>query len=109
MNRAEYWVECVESSFSEHGITASKEQIECVAGDVEVSHENQGMAFGDDVASRNFHEGRESEIAALKTELRAEQDKLMCQECKGRGYIVCMGPVHSAESVCFTCKGNGRV
>lgn len=44
----DYWKECIESSFEEAGIVATSEQIEAVAGDVEVSSENYGMAHGHD-------------------------------------------------------------
>ncbi len=45
---SDYWTECIEASFEEAGIKATKEQIELVAGDVEVSSENYGMAHGHD-------------------------------------------------------------
>ncbi len=44
----DYWTECIESSFEEAGIEATKEQIQMVAGDVEVSSDNYGMAHGHD-------------------------------------------------------------
>lgn len=41
----DYWEECLDSSFSEHGIAATPEQLKAIAEDVQVSHENYGMAI----------------------------------------------------------------
>ena len=44
----EYWKECIEGSFEDAGITATKEQIDVVAGWIEGAHENFGLATGRD-------------------------------------------------------------
>lgn len=72
MDHKDYWVESVESSFGEHGITATAQQIECVAGDMLGSSENEGMAFGDDVASQNLSGEHDRELVRLRKELEAE-------------------------------------
>ena len=41
MSHSDYWLEAVESSFEEHGITATAEQIKGVAGDIEISVETR--------------------------------------------------------------------
>ena len=50
---SDYWREAVEISLSEHGIDVTEEQIKAIAGDMEASHENYGMAHGYDVAALN--------------------------------------------------------
>jgi len=44
----DYWTECISVAFGEEGITATKEQIENVAGAAEGAHENFGLATGRD-------------------------------------------------------------
>lgn len=105
----DYWKETIESTFDEAGLTATPGQIELVAGAVEVSHENYGMAHGHDVASANLSAERNAEIERLRRELCEEREKRTCTDCNGRGYVRHDGPVHSAESACFTCKGAGRL
>ncbi len=43
-----YWKECIEEAFEDADITATKEQIDIVAGWVEGGHDNYGMAHGYD-------------------------------------------------------------
>ncbi len=105
----DYWVEAVESSLEEHGVKATTEQIECIAGDIEVCHENYGMAHGHDVIYSNWVGSQESEIARLKKLLREEKDKTPCRTCNGRGFVVSPGPYHSSEHQCWTCHGAGRI
>lgn len=62
----DYWRECIESSFEEAGITASEEQVEAVAGDVQVAHENYGMAHGYDAIPNP----RDADIDRLKARIR---------------------------------------
>ncbi len=47
-NHTDYWTECLAQSLEEHGVPASPDQIANIASDVEVSHDNYGMAFGHD-------------------------------------------------------------
>jgi len=44
-HKLDYWIESVASSLGEHGISATKEQIQAVAEDIQISHEQFGMAF----------------------------------------------------------------
>jgi len=41
-----YWLECIEESFEEAGIKATKDQIEIVASNVKASHENYSLFTG---------------------------------------------------------------
>lgn len=75
MDHKDYWVETVMSSFEEHGICADAEQIERVAGDMQGSSENEGMAFGDDVAHQNLAGEHERELARLRKKLEAENER----------------------------------
>ncbi len=70
---SDYWREAVESSLDEAGITATTEQIEQIAGDMEVSYENYDMAHGHDVASHNLSSEKDSQIARLTRELHEEK------------------------------------
>jgi len=54
----DYWEECLDSSFCEHGIDVTPEQLKAVSEDVKIGHENYGMAFysppaGDRIADIN--------------------------------------------------------
>lgn len=45
MNAADYWLECVSQSLEDNGILATEEQRQAIATDMQLSHENYGMAF----------------------------------------------------------------
>ena len=45
MNKTDYWRECIETAAEECGLLLTREQLECMAADVEGCHENYGMAF----------------------------------------------------------------
>lgn len=108
VDHKDYWVKSVESSFGEHGVTATAEQIERVAGDMQGSSENEGMAFGDDVASANWAGEKEREIAELAKALEDERRKVHCETCGGKGYIRENYGTRSSESSCYKCHGEGR-
>lgn len=46
-----YWVTCIEETLGEMGLDLTEEQIEDIAGSVEIYHENYGMSHGHDVIS----------------------------------------------------------
>lgn len=92
----DYWEECIAISFEENNISATDEQIKNVAGDVEASHDNAGMAFG----HHCIPDPRDTEIATLKTALKNENDKIICPQCKGSG--------GSRVYPCWKCHGEGR-
>ena len=101
----DYWGECIEEAFDDAGISATKEQIQNVAGWVESAHENYGMAHGYDcISSYTSIENKQ-----LKAELQREREKTICTDCKGSGREITYGPIHSAESDCFKCRGNGYI
>ena len=102
-SHTEYWIECVESALEEHGVTASKDQVIAVAADVEVSHDNYGLAFYSPAS-----DPRNSEIEQLREELAIERSKVSCSRCGGSGRITTQGPYHSSNSDCMTCDGYGK-
>lgn len=100
--RYNYWQDCIETSFGDHGIQATREQIAAVAQDVEGWHDNIGLAF---------HQPPNplvAEIEGLRRELAAERSKVRCKECDGKGELVCLGPYHLSISQCPKCGGEGR-
>lgn len=97
-----YWEECLSSSFEEHGIKASEEQIKAIANDVECAHENYGLAFH--VPENPLIR----ELEDTKEKLRKEKDKKMCQSCNGMGYTTFRFGSRSGSSKCDKCGGEGK-
>lgn len=104
MNTTDYWKETIESSFEEHGIQATNEQIASVASDIEISHDNYDLAFYQ--PSRASH--TETELKRAKEDLAAERSKVLCKSCKGTGEDIGYGPSFVAISQCIKCCGQGR-
>lgn len=100
----DYWVESVEVALAEAGVTASAEQIREIAASIEVDHENYGMAHGYDAIPNPL----DAENKRLADELHRERTKVICEECRGTGWITSYGPYHSSTSQCFKCGGEGR-
>jgi hypothetical protein len=98
-----YWLECIEASFEENGIVATKEQIASVAADVAGGHENYSMAYP---VPESPHKG---EVELLRKELERERRKVGCPTCGGRGRITTHGPYHSSNSSCYECRGAGKI
>lgn len=106
--QTDLWAETIECSFEEHGITATTEQLQAVAADVQCAHENWGMATGLDVATANFKSDERRQIEDLQKELRREQNMVTCRTCNGFGYIRINGPYHYSDETCHKCNGRGR-
>jgi len=102
---SDYWIVCISEALDEAGISATKEQIELVAEHAESGHENYGMCHYQPLAG----DYRDSEIKELKRKLSAEQSKIICPECAGKGYERIQGPYRSSESACWKCRGDKRV
>ena len=98
----EYWKECIEISFEEAGIKATKEQIEIVVSSVEGGHENYGMAHGYECIPNPLMEEN-------KRKHYREKNKQLCSDCKGKGRIIIPGPYHSSDSQCYSCNGEGFI
>ncbi len=99
----DYWVECVTEAFEDAKITATQEQIDIVAGWIEGASENEGLARG----WESIPNPLQLENKELKSKLKKERDKQVCDTCNGKGYIVTYGYSHSAESSCSKCNGDG--
>ena len=97
-----YWEECLASSFDEHGIIVTTEQLKAVASDIQIGHENIGLAF---YVPEN---PMISEVARLNTELKDEREKVICRECSGYGRIITYWGTRQSNSECRKCAGEGR-
>lgn len=102
MTRLDYWKECLLESFSQNGITASIQQLDAVTADIAVSHENHSLAFHVPESSLI------GEVRKLKNELETEKRKQICNHCRGSGRVVMNGPIHSSNSECIYCHGDGK-
>jgi DnaJ-class molecular chaperone len=99
---ANYWEEAVSNALEEAHITASKAQIELVADNIRVCHENYGMAF---YQPENPLVG---ELKQAKQKLQDELDKVFCKSCGGTGRGVTYGAGRRFDSPCIKCRGNGK-
>lgn len=100
----DYWVECVEIALADHGVSATRDQIVAIAGDVEGAHDNYGMAFYSPPAGEHLN----SEIERLKRELKIERAKVVCPECDGRGRLIYNYGPWGVNSHCSKCNGEGK-
>lgn len=100
----DYWQECIAEAFEDAGIQATQEQIDTVANWVEGAHENYGMAHGHDAIPNPLVLENEK----LRRQMKEEEDKIICPECKGKGRIITRGPYHGSDSECSRCRGEGR-
>jgi RecJ-like exonuclease len=99
----DYWEECIREAFEDAGIVATDEQVDIVAGWVDGAHENYGLATGREFIPHPL----ETENKDLKRELEKERDKVVCPECKGKGYFILSG-IRTSYSTCRKCKGEGK-
>lgn len=99
-----YWEEVIEESLCEQGVSLPPKEIEAIAKDVEMAHENYGMAFYQPTGPSQA----ERDLKTVSEELKTEREKIVCDECCGRGRIISHGPVHSSNSECWKCNGFGR-
>lgn len=103
MNR-EYWKICLEEILGEHGVEATSEQIEAMAGDFESCASVQGE-YEAPVENPLI---RETEI--LRKALEVEKAKVVCTVCNGRGRLIeQFSSSHCSDSDCWKCRGAGRI
>jgi hypothetical protein len=98
----EYWIECLGNSLEEHGIGFTPEQLRAVAEDIQTAYLCREQAF---------HTPDHPAIQELKTvqkQLKAEQDKRVCKECKGTGTITESWLDRSSTTTCGACHGEGK-
>ena len=99
----DYWEECIREALEDANLKADETQIDTLVSWVEGAHENYGMAHGHDAIPNPLS----LEIESLRSELKKEKDKVICDECNGKGRIITNGPVHSYNSSCSKCRGDG--
>jgi len=99
-----YWEDCVSEAFEDANIAATQGQIDTVVSWVAGCHENYGMAHGHDCIPNPL----QAENEKLSRELKAEREKVWCEDCSGKGYIVSNFGTRSSESSCYRCHGTGR-
>lgn len=102
MNKLDYWKKCISSAFDEHGISATVEQIEAAANDLQNSSDNIGLAFFEPEHPATF------EIEKLKSELKFEKALIHCETCSGRGRLIENFGTFSSNSECYKCYGKGK-
>lgn len=105
---SDYWREAVEIALNDTGVVATDKQVDDIAGSIEISHENYGMAHGHDVASANYSAARQREIDEAWRAVERERNKVHCRVCDGTGWITTSYGTMSATSQCWKCRGDGR-
>ena len=102
----EYWIEAVSQTAEDMNIKLSQEQIIEFAESMQISSEQQSMAFGE----LNIPNPLLSENKELKRELKREKEKIICKECNGRGSLTEYGPgTLMSISNCYKCNGLGFI
>ncbi|MCP4900069.1 MAG: hypothetical protein GY906_24125 [bacterium] len=102
--QATIWQETVASSFDEHGIAATTDQIAKVADDVRGTQENWELVSYTPTGPSQL----QKDLTEANRQLDEERRKTTCRECHGIGHITSYGPCHSATSQCWKCRGEGR-
>lgn len=102
--RTKYWEDCISEAFEDAKIQATEDQIKTVAHWVEGAFENEGLATG----RHAIPSPANVEIERLEAELKKERNKSVCPQCSGAGRLVSHGPIHSSDSVCWKCNGEGK-
>lgn len=103
MDRNGYYYECVSDAASECGLNIEQHHLKYIAEAVAGAVENYSTAF------HTPDSPLVSENARLKTELKREQTKDLCGQCKGQGSLTTPGPYHSSTSQCWACNGSGFI
>jgi hypothetical protein len=105
----DYWKECISIAADDCGAVLTEEQIECLASSVSGGHENYSMAFGHDVADRNFISDEARELARLKKDIDAKEQWVLstrpCKHCTTTGIVL---DGWGRDQSCGWCNGKGR-
>jgi len=104
----DYWLETFEISMEEAGCghllaQMTPKQRDDVAGGIEGSHENYGMAF---------HQPANPMIAEnerLSRKLRWQRELEPCRECTGNGRLRYNAGPWAVDTSCDKCQGAGKV
>jgi len=99
----EYWRISVEEALEDAGLEASDSQIKTIVDSMETASEMESEATG----QLNIPNPIDKELSDTRQELKREQNKTICPECKGEGRIITNGPCCSSNSQCWKCQGAG--
>lgn len=101
--RTEYWEECIACTLDEMGIPnrLSREEIKELAQGIEGGYENMNLSYP--VPDSPLI----GEVADLKRKLKIEESKVVCWDCRGKGYTVLYGGTLQSTSQCWKCHGEG--
>lgn len=102
----DYWREAFLTALEEADIPfPSGDKLNAAVKVIEGAHENYGMAHGYDCIPNPLR----TENDALAKQLDRERRKEHCRNCDGRGRVVSHGPIHSCNSQCHKCNGQGWI
>lgn len=101
----DYWKECIEAALEDAGIEGTTGQVESIANDVRIAHEQYGMCHGHDAIPNPLRQ----RVDSLEKDLAEERSKRTCTACNGTGVIVDDAGFRSSTTRCDRCNGNGRV
>lgn len=106
----QYWEDAIGDALCEVDKfdALTSEEMTKVAKSLQMAHESYGMAFGHDVASRNFHAQARNEEEKLRKELARERNKIVCKECGGTGRLRYTSGPWVVDTGCTKCSGDGR-
>lgn len=96
-----YWQEAVECALEEAGVKVTPEQLAEIVEAIKTSAECESMCHAP------VENPLASEVKDLRAALADQRDKVVCNECGGRGSVTSQGPYHSATSRCWRCNGEG--
>jgi len=68
MKELDYWEECLDGSFEEHGVAVTTDQLKAIAEDIQIGHDTYGMAFYSPPAS--------DRVADIEREYKKRHDDL---------------------------------
>lgn len=110
MKPIDYWQECLNDAADECGLSITLEQLEYLAKAVDGYHNHFSMAFGYDVADRNYISDEKRELDKLKKEQEARRKwELSTKPCKS---CLATGTTQDGwgrDVNCWGCNGEGRV
>jgi len=106
----DYWKESISIAADECGLTLTEEQLDCLAGSVEVAHDNYGMAHGHYGIDNYSKSQAERELDKLKAEQETERIWILstqpCKHCFTTGNVL---DGWGRDRTCDYCSGKGRV
>jgi hypothetical protein len=110
MKSIDYWQECLNDAADKCGLSITLEQLEDLAKAVDGYHNHFSMAFGYDVADRNYISDEKRELDKLKKEQEAHRKwELSTKPCKSCLTTGITRDGWGRDVTCWTCMGEGRI